>query len=289
MALLLARLLRQAGRRPGFLTRGYGGAERGPLLADYASGDPARIGDEPLLLAAEAPTVVSRDRPAGARLLEGLDIDTIVMDDGFQNPTLHKDFNLVTIDGVSGLGSGQVFPLGPLRAPLAFQAALADAAVILDAPGKEPTKGRYNFPFDSLPVFHAGLVPQNAGEFRSGRYLAFCGIGRPQKFFRTLREAHIVTAATRSFPDHYPYSEKDARRLLDEAQSLEGGLVTTEKDLVRLKLKCGALADLRANSRALAIGVRFKPGEEALLLEAILTRIGKPQRPAGASPNPDIS
>ena len=131
VALKLAALLRERGIRPGFLTRGYGGSERGPYLVNAASDGAARVGDEPLLLAEAAPTVVSRDRPAGARLLETLAVDAIIMDDGFQNPSLAKDFSLVVIDAAAGLGSGRVFPLGPLRAPLAFQAGMADAILLL--------------------------------------------------------------------------------------------------------------------------------------------------------------
>ena len=131
VALKLAALLRDHGIRPGFLTRGYGGRERGPYLVNAASDGAARVGDEPLLLAEAAPTVVSRDRPAGARLLETLAVNAIVMDDGFQNPSLAKDFSLVVIDAAAGLGSGRVFPLGPLRAPLAFQAGMADAILLL--------------------------------------------------------------------------------------------------------------------------------------------------------------
>ncbi|MBI4723881.1 MAG: tetraacyldisaccharide 4'-kinase, partial [Rhodomicrobium sp.] len=131
VALKLASLLHDLGRKPGFLTRGYGGRERGPHMVDGARDNAARVGDEPLLLAEAATTVVSRDRPGGARLLETLGPDTIIMDDGFQNPSLKKDFSLIVIDAGSGIGSGRVFPLGPLRAPLAFQAGMADAILLL--------------------------------------------------------------------------------------------------------------------------------------------------------------
>ena len=135
VALKLASLLRERGRKPAFLTRGYGGWERGPHIVDLALDDAGRVGDEPLLLATAAPVAVCRDRPAGARLLESLAADVIVMDDGFQNPTIRKDFSLIVIDGGAGIGSGQVFPLGPLRAPLPFQAAMAGAVLILGRQG----------------------------------------------------------------------------------------------------------------------------------------------------------
>ncbi len=122
VALKIASLLREAGRNPGFLTRGYGGKERGPYAVGGAADGAEKVGDEPLLLARAGTTVVSRDRPLGAKLLETLGVDAIIMDDGFQNPSLEKDFSLAVVDAGAGVGSGHVFPLGPLRASLAFQA-----------------------------------------------------------------------------------------------------------------------------------------------------------------------
>ena len=315
VALKLAALLRERGIRPGFLTRGYGGRERGPYLVNAASDGAARVGDEPLLLAEAAPTVVSRDRPAGARLLETLAVNAIVMDDGFQNPSLVKDFSLIVIDAAAGLGSGRVFPLGPLRAPLAFQAGMADAILLLGgrtgggdiveqlnlslirkAPSPQPSPARGEgvgcARCDGVPsplagegqgegafftrgrnVFEARIVPQVTEEMRARPYLAFCGIGRPAKFFDTLAGAGIAALKCRAFPDHHPYTEADARALLAEARTLKAGLITTAKDLARLKGASGVLADLCGAACALPIAIEFSGGGEALLLKAILSRI----------------
>ena len=267
VALKLAALLRDRGIRPGFLTRGYGGRERGPYLVNAASDGAARVGDEPLLLAEAAPTVVSRDRPAGARLLETLAVDAIVMDDGFQNPSLAKDFSLIVIDAAVGLGSGRVFPLGPLRAPLAFQAGMADAILLLgggtgggdiveqinlslkkktpsSCPSPQGEKERQNCPTRSqgtaagslsprgegwgegvfVPgrnVFEAQIVPQATAEMRARPYLAFCGIGRPAKFFDTLRDAGISAVKCRAFPDHHPYTEAGCAGAAGRGQGAE--------------------------------------------------------------------
>ena len=316
VALKLAALLQDRGLRPGFLTRGYGGSERGPYLVNAASDDAARVGDEPLLLAGAAPTVVSRDRPSGAKLLETAPVDTIIMDDGFQNPSLAKDFSLIVIDAAAGLGAARVFPLGPLRAPLAFQAGMADAILLLGGQGrgagiveqinlslrkKTPSscpspqgeKGPLN---GALPeqrtaagslsprgegwgegafvtgrnAFEAAIVPQATEAMRARPFLAFCGIGRPAKFFDTLAAAGIAAVKCRAFPDHHPYTEPDARALLAEAGALNAGLITTAKDLSRLKGASGALADLRASALALPIGIEFLGDGEAALLQAIL-------------------
>ncbi|MBT3070594.1 tetraacyldisaccharide 4'-kinase [Rhodomicrobium sp. Az07] len=298
VALKLAALLQGIGRRPAFLTRGYGGSERGPCLIDGEADGAERVGDEPLLLARAAPTVVSRDRRAGARLIEAMGggseplaasgtiargsqetapPDTIIMDDGFQNPLLVKDFCVVVVDGGVGIGNARVFPLGPLRAPLDAQLARADAIVILGGsagafPGDDRLKRA------GVPVFRAEIVPLIDDALRGQPVLAFCGIGRPGKFFDTLKEAGVPVAEARAFPDHHPFSEADARGLQSRARALSALLVTTEKDRARLKGRSGALAELYEAAAALPIDVRFRAGDEAALLAAIARSV--PRRDA---------
>jgi tetraacyldisaccharide 4'-kinase len=315
VALRLAALLRDHGIRPGFLTRGYGGRERGPYLVNAASDGAARVGDEPLLLAEAAPTVVSRDRPSGARLLETLAVDAIIMDDGFQNPSLAKDFSLIVIDAAAGLGSGRVFPLGPLRAPLAFQAGMADAILLLgggtrggdiieqvnlslnkEPPSPQPSpargegvdcargevvpsplagegQGEGAFFTRGRNVFEAQIVPRVTEEMGARPYLAFCGIGRPAKFFDTLREAGIRAVKCRAFPDHHAYTEADSRSLLAEAKALGAELITTEKDRARLRGQAGALGELYRSASALPVRIELAKDQEASLLEAVLSRV----------------
>jgi len=278
MALKIASLLRDGGRNLAFLTRGYGGSERGPHIVDAAADGADRVGDEPLLLARAAAVAVSRNRPAGAKLLETLGSDVIVMDDGFQNPSLEKDFSLVVVDAGAGAGCGHVFPLGPLRAKLGFQLAMADAVAILG--GQEHSafaarieRERRQAGLAALPILHARIAPLITDEMRERRFLAFCGIGRPGKFFETLARAGVAVVKSRAFPDHHPYTEADARSLLAEAKLLEAGLVTTEKDAVRLKGKAGLLAELERLALAMPIAVEFEAGGEERLREAIFDRL----------------
>ena len=128
-------LLKAAGERPCFLTRGYGGKSEGPLLVTEDH-DAAEVGDETLLLRAHAPVVVAADRAAGAKLIEGTDATVIVMDDGFQNPGLAKDLSLIVADAATGIGNGLVMPAGPLRAPLEPQLDRADALLLIGDGGK---------------------------------------------------------------------------------------------------------------------------------------------------------
>ncbi len=276
VALTVAALLRAAGRSPAFLTRGYGGAERGPHLVHiYDSAD--RVGDEPLLLARAAPTVVSRDRAAGAKLLQSLDVDTIVMDDGFQNPSLAKDFNLIVVDGGAGIGTGRVFPLGPLRAPIEFQLSKTDAVVILGGEAGGGDAVSFLNPKEGAPappIFKARIVSLAGDGLPGARVIAFCGIGRPAKFYGTLREAGASIVKTRSFPDHHAYTEAEARLLLGEARALKAALITTEKDAARLQGKLGALGALSQAAAALPIAAEFEPEDEAALSALLLKALG---------------
>ncbi|HEX2258052.1 MAG TPA: tetraacyldisaccharide 4'-kinase, partial [Afifellaceae bacterium] len=141
-ALAIAAICGEMGRRPGFVTRGYGGSEPGPVLVDAKRHTAAQVGDEPLILARAHPTVAGRDRLAGARLLARLGCDVAVMDDGFQSPSLEKDLALLVVDAGQGIGNGLVFPAGPLRAPLAAQIRRADAVVLIGGPAKDATVAR---------------------------------------------------------------------------------------------------------------------------------------------------
>jgi tetraacyldisaccharide 4'-kinase len=266
-AIALAKLLLAAGERPCFITRGYGGSERGPCLADPAVHGADAVGDEALLLARTAPTVVAADRIAGARFAAQMKPTVLVLDDGFQNPALEKDFSLLVIDGTSGVGNGRVFPAGPLRAPLAAQLEKAHALVCSG-------KGAAGDAIAALaakkgtPAFAAKIVPDRlaAQKLAGQRVLAFAGIGRPEKFFRTLAEIGAEVAEARTFPDHHPYSPREAEELLAAAKTRGLVLVTTEKDQVRIA-RVPELAALHATSATLPIMLEFD--DETALMQRI--------------------
>ncbi len=255
-ALALARIARGRGLKPGLLASGYGGREAGPLLVDPHSHDADRVGDEPLLLAAAGPTVVANDRAAGARRLVEEDIDLIIMDDGFQNPSIAKDLSLVVVDAAVGIGNGRVVPAGPLRAPLQVQLKRADMLLVVgDGTAAEPLvraaarTGR--------ATLRGRLRPTKVREWRKQPILAFAGIGRPEKFFATLAEAHAPVMHTVSFPDHHRYSEAEAAELIAAADAGNLRLVTTEKDLVRLAGRSGAAGTLHSRAEALQVMLEF--------------------------------
>jgi tetraacyldisaccharide 4'-kinase len=234
-ALAVGRLLLAAHQRPFFLSRGYGGRARGPLRVDPAVHTAAAVGDEPLLLARLAPTIVARDRTAGAEVARRAGATVIVMDDGFQNPALIKDLAIVLVDGRRGVGNGRVIPAGPLRAPLQTQIAQAHAVVIV-GPSNGAAAVLDHIRRHDAAIYHARLEPDGdtVAALRGRRVLAFAGIGDPQKFFATLAEAGIGVAERASFPDHHRYTGSDARALLARADADNLMLLTTEKDFVRL-------------------------------------------------------
>jgi tetraacyldisaccharide 4'-kinase len=233
----LAERLAASGRRVHLLSRGYGGRLAGPVQVDPARHSGADVGDEPLMLARDFPVWVARDRAAGARAAAAAGAEVIVMDDGHQNPSLKKALSLVVVDGEtrSGewpFGDGRVFPAGPLREPLAAGLARADAVVMLLPADLPALDAELAAMFAGKPVLSARL--QAAAPPPSGPQLGFAGVGKPWKVERALRAAGCELVDFAPFPDHFAYDESTLRALASRAEAFGAGLVTTEKDWVRL-------------------------------------------------------
>lgn len=229
-AIAVAALLAKDGRAPHFLTRGYRGRLKGPVLVDPRAHDFRDVGDEPLLLARHAPTWVSADRAAGAEAAAEAGADVIVMDDGYQNPSIAKDISLVVVDGGFGFGNGRVIPAGPLRERAADGLARAGAVVLV---GADRTKAHERL--KNVHVMNANLEPAPEMETLKGkRVVAFAGIGRPDKFFDSLREVGAKIVEAMPFPDHHPFKPEDVMLACEIASERNAVPVTTEKDFVRL-------------------------------------------------------
>ncbi|WP_181705920.1 tetraacyldisaccharide 4'-kinase [Chthonobacter rhizosphaerae] len=257
-ALALADVAAGMGLSVAFLTRGYGGRLKGPVLVDDERHPAADVGDEALLLARSAPTIVSRDRPAAYPLLGSLGVQLCIMDDGFQNPSVVKSFSLVVVDGAVGVGNGAVLPAGPLRAPLLDQMRRTDAVLLLGDGGRRSEPVVRAAARAARPVLRASLAPVEGSAFRGTRVLAFAGIGRPEKFFRTLREAGADVVDAMPFPDHHDFTADDARAILRRAESRDLLPVTTEKDAVRLRhAAVGPRADLASRTMVFGVACRF--------------------------------
>ncbi|HEU4838979.1 MAG TPA: tetraacyldisaccharide 4'-kinase [Micavibrio sp.] len=216
-------LIREQGifENPVILTRGYGGSLKGPTLVDLSVHSAEGVGDEALLHASRAPTVVARNRSQGAMLAEAMNADIIVMDDGFQNHSLEKSLSFLVIDSSQGLGNGYCLPAGPLREPL--EEALRRCALVIR------TGGESNFPVLEKPAAKAVLHIVSSNDHGKS-YVAFAGLGHPEKFRRTLEEDGFKIARFVPFADHHPYSRADMATL--KADGLP--LITTEKDFMRI-------------------------------------------------------
>lgn len=276
LSLALAARLRALGHQPAFLTRGYGGKLREPTRVDLSTHDSRQAGDEALLLARFAPTVVARDRAAGARVIEASPprASIIIMDDGLQNPALAKSLSIAVVDSRRGVGNGEVIPAGPLRAPLDAQLELVNAIVVNHAPGEaiEPDRGIMGWLRERFqgPVIAAATEP--AGDLdwlRGARVIAHAGIANPARFHTMLRAHGAEIVREQTLKDHHVYTDDDAAGLLDMAHAHDARLVTTEKDFIRLLHARGALAELRNATRAIAIETRFAE-RDAHRIDALL-------------------
>lgn len=270
-ALAIAEILDAAGESPAFLSRGYGGRLRGPVQVQ-PNHRALEVGDEPILLAGMAPAIIAANRPAGARLAHEIGATVLIMDDGLQNPSLQKDCAIAVVDGATGLGNGMPLPSGPLRAPMEAQWSLVDAVLVIGegAPGEAVTR---QATLMNKRIFTGTLAPnpQIAAKLKGRRVLAFAGIGRPEKFFETLRACGAIVEETRAFADHHPYNSSDLDSLRREAEARGLLAVTTEKDFVRIT----GLNGSGAWENLTVLPVRLHLHDEAALRNLVLRKINE--------------
>jgi len=229
VALSLAAILARRGATA-IVMRGYGGRLVGPVQVDPQIHDAEAVGDEALLAAARAPCWVAHDRAAGVRAAVEGGARAVVLDDGFQNPHVAKDLSLVVVDAAYGFGNGRLIPAGPLRERITVGLARADGIVLIGDGEPELSE----LAAMDRPMLRATLDPIEAGRLTGAQIVAFAGIGRPEKFFATLRSLGAQIVAERGFPDHHRYRDAELAALRRDAASAGAMLVTTAKDWVRL-------------------------------------------------------
>jgi tetraacyldisaccharide 4'-kinase len=244
------------------VSRGYGGRLAGPVRVDQKLHDAGEVGDEPLLLAAHAPCWVARDRAAGVRAAVSAGADAVLLDDGFQNPGVAKDLSLVVVDAGYGFGNRRVIPAGPLREPVGSGLARADAMIVIGSEAEAHRIGAAH-----SPLLGAELCPIDGERFAGARIVAFAGIGRPDKFFDTVRALGANIVSAEPFPDHHPFRQTEIARLHQTAKREGARLVTTAKDWVRLP------PSLRAGIEVLDVEIRWR---DADAVEGLLSSVLSP-------------
>lgn len=223
VTIAIAQYIKENGKYVHILSRGYKGNVTSPTLVNPAHHQASEVGDEPLLLARTTQTWVFKDRLASARAAIYNGAKVLIMDDGFQNHSIHKDLSLLVVDSRQVFGNERVIPAGPLREEIEDGLARADAVIII---GKKQVLRNFK-----IPVINASLKCTNASP---KRVLAFTGLGFPEKFYQTLANEGYDVAHTESFPDHHPYKIKEIDRLVKWAKDIDARLITTEKDILRI-------------------------------------------------------
>lgn len=258
VAVSVAKLLQTQGKNPFFVSRGYGGELKG-VLVNNSLHTAAEVGDEPLLLSRQAPVIVNPDRYQGAVKALKSGAELIIMDDGFQNPGLKKDLSFLVFDGGFGIGNGFPVPAGPLREDFRQGLKRADAVIIL---GEDKQDLYRRIP--DLPVFHGKVIPE-AVELSNKNAIAFAGIGRPEKFYQSMRDSGFNLVETIDFPDHHQYSEDELNRLIAKGKKSGAKIFTTSKDFVKIPHY------LQKHFQVLEISIKWEEPEK--LLRFILSKL----------------
>ena len=259
---MLAKHARAQGFKVGILSRGHGGAITTPTVVQPEKHNAHDVGDEALLHAQDSTTVISPNRVAGAELLLQQDCTIIIMDDGFQNPALHKDFNLVVVDAKRGLGNGFTMPGGPMRVPFKHQLLHADA-IFITGKGDAGDEAIRKSARAGKPIFQSRVDVFGRTKYKGQDGYAYAGIADPSKFFDTLEDIDVNLKLTQSFGDHHVFTEEECADLINRSKEQKLQLFTTEKDAARLKGMGEAQEKVLELSEV--IKITLKPEDPAML------------------------
>lgn len=246
------------------VSRGYGGKIKVPTLVNPEIHTAEDVGDEPLMLAQNHNVIIGRDRLAAAQIAVDLGAKYIILDDAHQNPAIHKDLSIVLIDGGVGFGNGFICPSGPLREKPTIGLGRADLVVwVGNRDLYQETMGNYK-----VETVFANIVPTATDILdKNKKYIAFCGIGRPEKFGESLHDAGYNIIDLIPFGDHHFYTDAEISMLKERAASEGAGLITTTKDLIRLN------KSQQQTIETLKIEVTFADGQDKDKFMSLLTAL----------------
>lgn len=259
VSISFSNLLKELNYNPFFVSRGYGGKLK-DIMVDPKHHTSQETGDEPLLLAQHAPVVINSDRYKAAQKAINNGADIIIMDDGFQNPSLKKDLSFLVFDGIYGIGNGWCIPAGPLREEFSAGIKRADAIIIIGNDQQNIAKKT------NLPCFMAKISPIKQN-YQNKNIIAFAGIGRPEKFYTSLRDLDFNLLKTHDFPDHHKYTKEELENLIEFANLQNADIFTTSKDFVKIP------AGLRKHFKVLEIEIKWD--DENSLVKFITSKLTK--------------
>ena len=230
VSLKIGKILKLAGYQPNFISKGYAGIIKTSTLVESWH-SPKSVGDEPLLLSQIAPTWIGIDRNYSIKLAAERGCDCIIMDDGFQNPSIHRDFSIIIINESQEFGNKRVIPSGPLRESIKKGLSRTNLVVVIG----NITKNLKEVIPDHIPILSAKFKINNEKKiFKGQKITAFAGIAYPEKFFNSLLEQGAKIVKKITYPDHHIYDENDLLSLAEIANKTQSILVSTEKDFVRI-------------------------------------------------------
>jgi len=263
----LTQWLEQENKAPAVLSRGFGGSLKGPIQVDPAQHTAAQVGDEPRMLAETCAVYICPDRHQSLRLAAQNGHEVMVKDDGFQNPSMAHHFNLIVVDGATGIGNGRLLPAGPLRQPLSIALKKLDALLVLGEPSHASLAPLLkSVEAMGKPIFAGEIKPQSPKPKKSeARVHGFCGIAKPEKFFASLKRHGYEVAQTSRFGDHHVFTEAEAERLL----ASELPLITTQKDMARLQGAAEGSPRARLAKAASTLPIALHIGEGKALQKTI--------------------
>ena len=230
VSLEIGKILIKAGYSPHYISKGYAGIIKTSTLVESWH-SPQSVGDESLLLSKVAPTWIGINRNESIELAANKGSDCIIMDDGFQNPTIHKDFSIIVINSSQEFGNKRVMPAGPLRESIKRGLSRTNLIIVI---GEETDYLQKNIP-DHIPIISAKFNINNENKiFKGQKITAFAGIAYPEKFFTSLREQGAKIVKEITYPDHHIYDENDLLSLVETTNKTKSILVSTQKDFVRV-------------------------------------------------------
>ena len=232
MVRYLREILTKKGYKCVVLLRGYKGKFKGPIIVDINAHLSSEVGDEALLHAKDGLTIVSKNRVQGCKYIEKLDIDLIILDDGFQNPSLIKDYNLIVVSSNQGIGNRLIFPFGPLRESIRRGRKKVNMIIKFINSDQDHHSLSYIHKYFSKIIDTEYLTKIDAD--LSENIVVFTGVADPDKLISSIKNNNKTVISSFLLRDHQEINESLAKEILIKSKENNADIITTEKDIVRL-------------------------------------------------------